>query len=618
MEKTALKSIQDIEVYERTDWRSRYTANNTYDLLCEVAAKFENKPAIEYLPTAAVNQAPIVITYAELIRRITQTANLLNDLNLASTDVVSYVLPNLAETHEIIWGTEATCIVNAINPFLQPETIAKLLEAANTRVLITAASGSGIEMLPELFSIADQLDSLEAVLVVDSGLQPGEAHTLLPKTTESGKPVILYQSARDAQPSDRLLSKRGIRRDEVASLFHTGGTTGVPKLAPHTHENEVFMACVLSDVLGSSASDKMLIGLPLFHTNAVIATGLTSLIAGQTILLATPLGYRTPGLIQNLWQLISKHGVTCMSGVPTIYSALLNVPKEDSNISTLKTAICGAAPISPELFRRFEAYSGVELVEGYGLTESTVAASFNPPSGEKRIGSIGLRLPYTEMRTAIVEEGIVRFCDVDEIGTILIRGPHVFPGYLGQEKSGILPGGWLNSGDLGRQDADGYFWLTGRSKDLIIRGGHNIDPSIIENLLSQREDIALSAAVGQPDSYAGELPCVYVVPTPGSSIDINELSDWIRSHIAERAAAPVYIEELEEMPVTAVGKIFKPTLRKMATERVVTDKLQAAGIDSTVTVSDDKLRGLVVYIRTDRKDEAAKLLSDFALNFEFT
>ena len=309
-----------------------------------------------------------------------------------------------------------------------------------------------------------------------------------------------------------------------------------------------------------------------------------------------------------------------MSAVPTIYTALMNVPKDGADLSSLKFAGCGAAPLSPETFKRFQDYSGVKLMEGFGMTESTCVASFNPLFGESRIGSVGFRLPFTELKCAIIRDGAIeRFCDTDEVGTIVIRGPHAFPGYYQRDPNGLLEDGWIDSGDLGREDAEGYVWLTGRSKDLIIRGGHNIDPSMIENTLAERDDVAAAAAIGQPDSYAGEIPCAYVQLVPGSETTADDIKVWAKANIPERAAAPAYVEILETLPVTAVGKVFKPTLRISATTRVLNDALNEAGLSADVSAKMDEKRGLVATISApaDVLDQAKQALGEFTVQLDF-
>jgi fatty-acyl-CoA synthase len=231
--------------------------------------------------------------------------------------------------------------------------------------------------------------------------------------------------------------------------------------------------------------------------------------------------------------------------VPTIYAALLDTAIGENDISSLEFAICGAAPMPAKLIDAFKAKTGVKILEGYGLTEGTCASSLNPPDGQRIAGSIGLRIPYQQMRAVILDgQGrFLRMAETDEIGIIAIHGPNVFAGYLDpNHDSGLwieIDGErWLNTGDLGRQDANGYFWLSGRRKELIIRGGHNIDPKVIEEALSKHPAVALAVAVGSPDAYAGEVPVAYVQPKPGAAVTEEDLLEFAASTIPERAAVP--------------------------------------------------------------------------------
>ncbi|MEL6827215.1 MAG: acyl-CoA synthetase, partial [Pseudomonadota bacterium] len=253
------------------------------------------------------------------------------------------------------------------------------------------------------------------------------------------------------------------------------------------------------------------------------------------------------------------------------------------------------------------------------LTESTVVAAINPLGGEKRVGSIGLRLPHLEMHAAHLDQSgeVQRLCETDEIGTIILRGPSVFPGYYLTEETGLTSDGWLNTGDLGRRDKDGYFWLTGRAKDVIIRGGHNIDPCMIENTLESHPAVAAAAAIGQPDEYAGELPAAYVQLHPDTDISADDLRSWAKSRIPERAAAPVYLELMDQLPVTAVGKIYKPALRSMAIERVACSKISDVDPTARVRVTMDEKRGTIVQVTSERSKDIRKVLGGFALQFDF-
>lgn len=613
-----IETIQDIEEMEQAPWREHCPHISTYEAISNTAQKYPDLLAMQFLPTGSANEVPHTVTYAELLKRVTQTANLFHHLGVGPQDVVSYVLPNFPETHDVIWGAETVGIVNAINPFLEPETIRKLLSAAKSKIVITTPPLPGLNLWDPIVSVADELDHVTTILFVDPAEYFGMPDTKLPLKTPLGKPILRFQEERDVENSDALAFDREIKSNDLASLFHTGGTTGVPKLAPHTHENEVFNAWAISRITPFAPGEAILTGLPLFHVNAVIISGLSSFLAGTTQVMVGPFGFRGPGVIQNIWKLIERYKIVSMSGVPTIYAALMSVPKDGLDISSFRFAAVGAAPISPELFRNFVEYSGVELLEGYGLTESTVVAAMNPLGGEKQVGSIGFRLPYLEMHAAELDASgeVQRFCETDEVGTIIIRGPSVFPGYYLRQETGLTSDGWLNTGDLGRRDRDGYFWLTGRAKDIIIRGGHNIDPGMIENTLEEHEAVAAAAAIGQPDEYAGELPAAYVQLHPGAKISADELKVWAKSRIPERAASPVYLEILQTLPVTAVGKIHKPSLRKLASQRVISNKLEESGFDARLKVVDDPKRGMVAKVYGGDENTIRKTLGGFSIGLD--
>ncbi len=286
--------------------------------------------------------------------------------------------------------------------------------------------------------------------------------------------------------------------------------------------------------------------------------------------------------------------------VPTAAAALMQRPV-DADVSSLRYAVCGSAPMPVELFRRFEQATSVKILEGYGMTEATCLVTLNPPEGERRIGSVGLPIPYTRVKILdCAPDGTVkRECPPGEIGEICIESPGVFPGYTDQRLNRGLftePGGMLRSGDLGRIDEDGYLWITGRAKDLIIRGGHNIDPALIEEALATHPAVAFVGAVGQPDARTGEMPCAYVELAAGARASPEELMAHAERTVPERAAVPKCIEILDELPKTAVGKVFKPALRKLAIRRVYGAALAEAGIEADVEVIEDRRRGLVARI----------------------
>jgi fatty-acyl-CoA synthase len=431
--------------------------------------------------------------------------------------------------------------------------------------------------------------SLRAVLVV------GESGPLPPR-------VLSFAAELDRHPGDRLVSGRRIQCGDIASCFHTGGTTGVPKVAQHTHLNELANAWSGAAMLGLGSRDSLLCGLPLFHVNGVLVTGLMPFMLGAKVVLLGAEGYRSKTAIAHFWRNVARFRATFFSGVPTLYSALLGVPIGRADVSSLRYAICGAAPMPPELIRKFESATGVKILEGYGLTEGTCVSAVNPRDGIRPAGAIGFRMPYQQMKAVVLdaEGGYARDCGVDEIGHIVIRGPNVFPGYTDENANrGIWIGdGWLKTGDLGRQDADGRFWLTGREKDLIIRGGHNLDPSMIEEAMMRHPAVQMAAAVGKPDAYAGELPVVYVALRPGQSATTDELLRHAQATIPERAAVPHEVFVRDALPVTAVGKIFKQALRFDAVQRVVEAALpELDGVETfEVVVSADARHGTLARV----------------------
>ncbi len=375
------------------------------------------------------------------------------------------------------------------------------------------------------------------------------------------------------------------------------------------------------------SSRTALCGLPLFHVNAQLVTGLQAWMRGDHVLLATPEGYRGRNVIARFWEIVAHYRVTTFSGVPTIFTVLMNAPIAGADISSLEFAMCGAAPMPARLIADFEAKTGAKVIEGYGLTEGGCVSSVNPGAGERRAGSIGLRIPYQQMMAAILDEAgrFARRAETDEIGSILIHGPNVFRGYLDPrhneglwvEIAGVR---WLNTGDLGREDADGYFWLTGRRKELIIRGGHNIDPKMIEEALQEHPAVALVAAIGRPDAYAGEVPVAFIQLKPAASATEQELLDFAASRIPERAAVPKHVRLVPALPLTNVGKIFKPALQQREAEGVIRSEADAASAAIVgIEIAQDPASGQTFRIRVaSRADALRQALERYAFKFAVT
>lgn len=581
-----IRTLSDIEEIERVPLVERQLPESTYAIIRQSALTSPDHPALVFFPDGEHYRDSVQVTYRQLLGQIHQVANMLFELGVGPNDAVSLLLPNLLQTHFALWGAEAAGIVNPVNPLLEPGQIAAILRAAGTKVLIALGPLPGSDIWEKVVAIRPEVPSLTTVIQVLG-------------TPHPEKQWLSFETELEQYQASRLLSGRSIVSGDLAAYFHTGGTTGSPKLARHTHGNEVFDAWAITQVADSRPEDVALCGLPLFHVNAVHVTGLAPLSVGASVVLLGPAGYRDPGVIKHFWKIVEHYHATSFSGVPTLYSNLLRIPVE-ADIHSLTMAICGAAPMPVEVFTNFEQRTGVRILEGYGLTEATCASSTNPRYGERRVGSIGLRYPYQAMKTVVLNQHgrPLRDCQPDETGTLIVKGPNVFAGYVEEEQNRGLwvADGWLNTGDLGRQDRDGYFWLSGRSKDLIIRGGHNLDPAVIEEALYIHPAVALAAAVGKPDAYAGELPVAYVVLKAGATVTEQDLLDHAQQTVRERAAIPKSIVILNSMPMTAVGKIFKPPLRCDAVRRVYTEALSTvlpAHLSWEVQVEPNQKHGLL-------------------------
>ena len=610
-----LRTMADIEALEAVPIEERLAdLDSTYDVLRRGARLHPDGTALVFVPDGDSTSAAVEWTYAELLARVTQAANAFHSLGVRPGDVVSYVLPNLPETHATIWGAQAAGTVNAVNPLLEPAHIAHVLNAVESRVLVTQGPSANPALWARIEQVRPLVPSLRTVLVV------GEDAPL-------AADVLPFGPTLDAEPADRLVSGRLIARGDVAACFHTGGTTGLPKVARHTHLNELANAWSVAAVGGVAPGDTLLCGLPLFHVNGVVVTGLVPFMAGARAVLLGADGFRSKTAIAHFWRNVERWRASFFSAVPTVYSTLLATPIGGADVSSLRYALCGAAAMPPELIRRFEEATGLRILEGYGLTEGTCVSAVNPRDGERRNGSVGFRLPYQQVKTVLLGDdgGWLRDCAVDEIGRLVIRGPNVFPGYRDERANrGIWIGdGWLDTGDLARIDADGRIWLTGRQKDLIIRGGHNIDPSMIEEALMAHPAVALAAAVGKPDAYAGELPVVYVTLRPGVAATPEELLAHARAAIPERAAVPGEVIVREALPLTAVGKIFKPELRNDAARRVLAAALESElGAPAEVQVTTDAKHGTLARIRVAgppaTQAAARAVLDRYAVRYEIS
>jgi fatty-acyl-CoA synthase len=437
--------------------------------------------------------------------------------------------------------------------------------------------------------------------------------------------VIGFGPGLKAQDGSKLTFGQARGGDDVAAYFHTGGTTGLPKLVTHTHRNQIaaaFGGTVLQDL---SETDAITNGLPLFHVAATISCGLSFFIAGANVIVLSPAGMRNPVIIKNFWKIIERYRATVIGGVPTALAALLNVPV-DADISSARYSISGASLLPRAVALAFQKMTGTTIHEILGMTETGGLVSIDPGAGEPVLGSVGIRLPYSKVvvRKLGADGSLSEACAPHEVGVMTVSGPNVTPGYKDKSQNGsVLRDGFLDSGDLAYTDEQGRLFIAGRSKDLIIRSGHNIDPVLIEDALQSHPAVALAAAVGQPDKYAGELPVCYVVLKPGMQATANELKAYAEPLIAERPAWPKQIIVIDAIPVTSVGKIFKPQLRNDAVQRLVAQVVADAvdSNDAVIEVAAGGKRGIDVTVTlpaalSGQQTEVEKVLDGYLFDYK--
>jgi fatty-acyl-CoA synthase len=583
-----IAGLADIEAIERIPLEQQNSVWTVPDLIARGAALNPDRPALHYLKTGSPDDVPETVSYRELLQRIHRAANLFRSLGVTPTDSVAILLPTVPQNYVAMLGAAMAGVAFPINWMLQPSQIGELLESGRSKVLVALGPTPGYDIWEKAEALRRRFGSALHILQVAGPDQPADHADDFDRLC-AGQPA----TAGD-QPG----------RDDIAFYIHTGGTTNKPKLAQIPHRCIAYKCWVMSTLTNQDPARVVFGVSPLFHVGGIVLKTITSLSHGHTTVIPGAAGFRNRNVIRDYWKLIERFRITDLAGVPTVLGALTSVPVGTTDISSLrKLATSGSSALPAEIANHFERTLGIRVLSDYGMTEATASVTLPPRDGPRKDGASGIRLPFTGVRTVIIDaEGrVVRDCRPDEIGEIIARGPSIIPGYVDPAlNAGLFVGdGWIRSGDLGRLDADGYLFVTGRIKDLIIRSGHNIDPRIIEEILMTHEGVVLVAAVGKPDVYAGELPVAYVQPKPGVTLDPAQLKEFARARIPERAAAPVDIFLVDALPVTGVGKIYKHELRDRGLRQVISDlvvSLVPSGWFGGVTTSADPIQGTLVTV----------------------
>lgn len=475
-------------------------------------------------------------TYAEFDMAVDRSANMLTSNDIAKGDVVSLLLPNSPEYIIAYFACfKLGAIAGPVNTLLKPEEIEYVVGNSDSKLLLF-----GSEFESSLKDI-----KLPTTLRFDNEETASEGFSDMFQVTELA-------------PGDDAI------------IIYTSGTTGKPKGCLLTHNNLIANARQITEWLGFNKNDRLLTVMPLFHMNAVSVTTMTALYAGASTVVSPKFS------ASRFWEIIEKYNITSFGSVATMLSMLLQKSGQRSVVSgqkenphsairipqskSLRFAMCGSAPVPAEILKRFEQTFDCLVIEGFGLSESTCRSTFNPPDENRRPGSCGKPIG-NEMK--IFDDSDNEVPD-GELGEIVLRGENIFKGYYKNPEATAkaFANGWFHTGDIGYRDADGFFYIADRKSDMIIRGGENIYPREIDELLYTHPAVASAAVIGVPDDLYGEEVAAFVVVKDGSPTTADELIEFCRTHLAD-FKCPKSVHFVDDIPKGPTGKLLKRELAKL-------------------------------------------------------
>jgi len=515
-----------------------------FDLLRQAAKKHPKSPAIAYLESE--------ITYEELDAFSDQFSTALTSLGVRKGDCVALFLPNIPQFIIAFYGVlKVGAVLTAISPLHREREVEYQLSDSEAKVVLTLDS-----LLPAV-EVVWQKTRLKHVVLTN--LEECAGQPVLGNQPNSNAKVHHFRELLAKTAAESLRVKIDPSED-LAALQYTGGTTGKSKAAMLTHLNLVSNAVAFAAwIKGAEARETFLTALPLFH------------IYGMTTSLNVPVSLAAKMVLVPKFEpvkaqeAIQRYGVTVFCGVPTMYQSLLAHQKLGKfDLTSIRVCVSGASPLPPQVQKKFMQTTCGLLAEGYGLTEASPVTHCSPVDKTMktvRVGSIGLPLPDTEAKIVDVETG-TKTLPVGEEGELAVRGPQVMKGYWRQpeETALVLRGGWLLTGDIARMDAEGYFYITDRKKDLIKYKDYSVYPREVEDILYEHPAVKLCAVVGKADAKAGEIPKAYVVLKEGAKATAQEIIDFVNCKVAPYKSVRE-VEFRKDLPLSSAGKVLRRILR---------------------------------------------------------
>ena len=494
-------------------------------LFHQTAQEFPDKIAIEFEDRS--------VTFREIDLNANKAANAFQSIGIAKGDRVAQFMPNSLElVYSLVGNFKNGSIVVPMNVSFKEQEIHHILSDSGAKAVIT-----DLERLPIVKNVLDKLPDLKHVILVDGNADGTINFNELIKTSSDKENNTI------------------IKDEDHSIIFYTSGTTGKPKGAALNQVNVTSNLKALEQAWKLSKEDVFLLALPLYHIHGIGVALCGSLYVGNFTIL------RKKFVAEDALETMQKRKVTLFMGVPTMYFKLLEVENlERYDLSSMRLFVSGSAPLSKDLFYKLKKAFGKEVLERAGMSESMMNFS-NPYNGERIPGSVGPCLPGVKVR---ITDKNYNDVPVNSEGEILIKGPNIFHGYWNKQNYNreIFRDGWFVTGDVGKIDENGYVYIIGRSKDVIISGGINIYPREIEDVIESMPQVMECAVVGIPDKEFGESVKAYVVLNSGAKLKEDDVVNYCRERLAS-FKKPKFVEFLEALPKNTMGKILKEELREM-------------------------------------------------------